>query len=105
MDIKLVNKKDIINCNWNNLDEDSTHFDGLDKCVIGMTKNIKNKYILVYSYTKLIEHFIKSQQMTPDDAIDWFNYNIIKTIPYMGVGKPLIVDEYMENKNYYEIIE
>lgn len=56
----------------------------LDNCISG----ISNNGLLIYSYEKLINHFINEEEMTEDDAIEWIDYNIFGLL---GNGKGFII--------------
>ena len=44
---------------------------GLDSCIVGLCKND----YLVYSHTRLLEHFCKDSELM--DAIEYIDYNIV----------------------------
>lgn len=46
---------------------------------------------LVYSYEKMVEYLVEKDHMSYGDASEWINYNVIRTIPYMGDKHPIIV--------------
>lgn len=53
---------------------------------------------IVYSYEKMIDYLMKTDDMTYEDAIDWIDYNVVRSIPYtqkMGT-MPIIIYEAME---------
>ena len=52
-------------------EEDILKADGLDKAIIGIDQNTTR---LIYSYTKIIQ--VLMEDMTREDAIDYFQYNI-----------------------------
>ena len=52
-------------------DEDILKADGLDKAIIGIDENTMR---LIYSYTKIIQ--ILMEDMTREEAEEWFGYNI-----------------------------
>lgn len=57
--------------------------------VIGITED----YRIVYSYTKLIDSLAKVYG-TEEDAIEWLQFNTLRSIPYMesqGLLAPVIV--------------
>lgn len=45
--------------------------EGLDSCIVGLCKDD----YLVYSYTKLVNHFCKEHEIM--DALEYVGYNII----------------------------
>lgn len=38
----------------------------------------------VYSYEKMVEDLVKCEGYSEQDAIDWIEYNTIRSLPYMG---------------------
>lgn len=46
---------------------------------------------VVYSYEKLAEALMEHDGMTYEDAVEWLDYNTIRTIPYMGEFKPVML--------------
>lgn len=55
--------------------------------VIGVATN----GALVYDYDKMVECATKEEDWSVEDAIDWIEFNTIRTIPYMGEKHPIIV--------------
>lgn len=47
---------------------------------------------LVYSREKLIQAFMDYDGMTPEDATQWYEYNTLRSVPYMQ-GRIAIVGE------------
>lgn len=57
--------------------------------IIGVSEDQKH---LVYSYDKLVEALKESEpSWSTEDAIEWLEYNTIRTIPYLGENRPIIV--------------
>lgn len=50
----------------------------------------------VYSYDKLIDSLSRSNSWSTDDAIEWLEYNTIRSLPYMGTKAPIIIHEPVE---------
>lgn len=53
---------------------------------------------IVYSYEKMVDYLIATDDMTYEDAVDWIDYDVIRSIPYiqkMGIV-PIIIYEIME---------
>ena len=65
--------------------------------VIGITED----YRLVYSYEKLVESLMKTYDSEDGsikwlEAVEWLNYNTLRSIPYMesqGLLAPVIIHE------------
>lgn len=53
---------------------------------------------IVYSYERMIDYLIKTDGMTYEDAVDWIDYNVARSIPYtQKIGTiPIIIYEVME---------
>jgi hypothetical protein len=70
-------------------DEMFVTIDGFDDAIIGVnTDNTPMR--LVYSVPEMIECLMK-QEMTLDEAIDYFEYNTRRSIPYVE-NAPILVD-------------
>lgn len=67
------------------LAEDATKFDGYDDAIIGYTEDGR----LVYDATLILA--ILAKDMPYDDAVDFFDYNTLRTVPYMGAHAPVIM--------------
>lgn len=57
--------------------------------IIGLTDDGK----LIYDYDKMVEHLVEKDGMTDEEAIEFIDYNTIRTIPYMGSSHPIILSE------------
>ena len=77
------------------LEDGVAFFDGYVDSVIGTTEDGR----LVYSYDGLVEEtakmFTEDSSEESDqiytDAQEWVDYNVVRTVPYMGDLKPIIV--------------
>lgn len=69
--------------------EDTVMFENPDyaSAAIGITEDGN----LVYSYPLMVEHLMKTDNMTEEDAVDFISFNTIRAIPYCNEGKPPIV--------------
>jgi hypothetical protein len=65
------------------VDEEILKMDGLDDAIIGIEQKT---YRLIYSVTKIIE--ILCQDMSDEDAWDYFGYNI--ECAYVGEKTPIL---------------
>ena len=63
--------------------------DGLDDAIIGICPDTLR---VVYSRTKVIEIFIKDDFMTEDDAIEYFDYNVIGS--WVGEDTPIYINQH-----------
>lgn len=69
---------------------DAIVLDGLDKCLIG-TSETDEGTVAVYSYDLIISQYM-SEGMTDEDAIEFYEYNLVRALPYMGKLAPIIVN-------------
>ena len=44
---------------------------------------------VVYDYNKMVEHLVDNDGMTPEEAIDFIDYNPVRSVPYWH-GEPII---------------
>lgn len=58
--------------------------------IIGFDRNNES---VVYSREKLIECYMKECDMTYDDAAEWIEYNVDRSLPYIKSHAPIIMDE------------
>ena len=63
-------------------------FDGLDEAIIGLAASF-NTYSVAYSEEKILEILMREPDMTHEDAIEHFGFNIQGS--YLGEGTPTIV--------------
>ena len=57
--------------------EEATLLDGLDDAIIGMAEELGNGYRIVYSKSKIYEILMNRDGMTEEDAIEFYDYNIL----------------------------
>lgn len=60
--------------------------DGLDNAVIGVDQNAER---LVYSINDIVDCFVE-QGMEPDEAIEYYEYNTARAVPYIE-NAPILV--------------
>jgi hypothetical protein len=60
--------------------------DGLDNAVIGVDQNAEK---LVYSINDIVDCFVE-QGMEPDEAIEYYEYNTARAVPYID-NAPILV--------------
>jgi hypothetical protein len=56
------------------------------KAITGITDSGQ----LIYDYNLMIEAAMEEEGWTCDEAIDWIEYNTIRSIPYMGSNRPIV---------------
>ena len=57
---------------------------------------LSNDNRAVYSYTRLVDSLSRANHWSTDDAIEWLEYNTIRSLPYMGDKAPIIIHEPLE---------
>lgn len=67
---------------------------GYDTALIGVSENNR----AVYSYDKMVEHLMKYEDMTEEDACDFICYNTIRALPYIP-DAPIIIYELLQTIN------
>ena len=69
--------------------EDASYFINPDyeDAVIGITDD----GIIVYDFEKMVEYLMNNYGWSNIESIEWIEYNVIRSIPYMGEKKPIIV--------------
>jgi hypothetical protein len=70
-------------------DETFLKADGLDSAVIGV--QVGEPMRLIYSVTKIIEHLVTEDDMTVEDAMEHFEFNIRGS--YAGEQTPIWCDD------------
>lgn len=68
--------------------EDATLFENPDfaSAIIGISEEGR----VVYSYPLMVDHLMDKEQMSKEEAIEFIDYNTIRTLPYMGEKRPVI---------------
>lgn len=46
---------------------------------------------LIYSFSKMVESLMLSDNMSYEDAIEFIDYNTIRALPYMGDKRPIVM--------------
>jgi hypothetical protein len=64
--------------------------DGLDNAVIGVDQNAER---LVYSINDIVDCFVE-QGMEPDEAIEYYEYNTARAVPYIENAPILIYTDF-----------
>ena len=50
----------------------------------------------IHDYDKLVDCFAKRDGITREQAIEWVDYNVVRAIPYMGPGAPIVMNKIPE---------
>lgn len=58
-----------------------------DDALIGYTDDDR----AVYDYEKMVSCLMKEEGWDREEAIEWIEYNTIRSLPYMGDDAPIIV--------------
>ena len=61
-----------------------------DDCIVGIGHRIGLPPLVVYDKAKIITKLIENDQMNPDEAEEYFNYNILGS--YVGEATPIFTD-------------
>ncbi len=69
--------------------EDALMFDNpdFDNAVIGLTTDNR----VVYNFNLMVEDMARRDNIPPEDAIDFIDYNTIRSIPYAGANAPVVM--------------
>ena len=69
--------------------------DGFDEAIIGVTYDmVVQKERLIYSVDKCVEILVKRDEMTPEEAIEYMDFNVLGA--YIGKDQPVFLSEYEE---------
>ena len=74
-------------------DEEALIANGFDEAIIGIT--IRPNMIAVYSVQKCIDILVEEDEMTREDAIEYFEYNMAGS--YLGEKTPIFVYDIQED--------
>lgn len=58
-----------------------------DDALIGVSEDNR----AVYDYDLMIESLMKTQNWCYADAVDWIDYNTIRSLPYLGSSAPIVM--------------
>ena len=67
---------------------------GFSDALVGISEKFGEEPRLVYSKSRIVEILMEEDEMTEDEAVEHFYYNIIGT--YMGKGTPTFISDYRE---------
>ena len=72
--------------------------------IIGLAKDMSH---VAYSFEKLAECYMKLNSWTWDEAVEWIEFNVERSLPYYGEKAPVILlRNYLNSRNkYYEPIK
>lgn len=72
--------------------------DGFDEAIIGSITSYGRSETVLYSTKKIIEIMMERDGMTAEDAMEFFNFNILGS--YNGDGVPAFLNDH-EQRLYY----
>lgn len=58
-----------------------------DDALIGVTEDNR----AVYDYDLMVEWLCREENLSPDEAAEWIEYNTIRALPYFGETAPIIM--------------
>lgn len=58
-----------------------------DDALIGVTEDGR----AVYDYEKMIQWLMDTEGWSGEEAMEWIDYNTLRSLPYMGEGAPIIM--------------
>lgn len=65
--------------------------DDADEAIVGIAVDGVDDYKVVYSKSKFLES-LQNQGMTEIEAIEWYEYNTLRSLPYMGIHSPIFLE-------------
>ena len=71
-----------------------------DSAIIGYDANESR---IIYDFEKMTEHLMEADGMEYDEAVEFIEYNTIRSIPYAGGNAPIVlhsIEDYMDYHNY-----
>jgi hypothetical protein len=73
------------------LPKDALVFDNFayDNSIIGITLDGR----VIYCYEKMIEEYMIEEECSYEEAVEWIDYNTIRSLPYAGEKAPVIMYE------------
>lgn len=71
------------------LNPDAIFFDGLDDALVGIAAQYPSPPLVVYDERKIIDHFMDAEEMTEEEAWEWYGHNV--QCLYAGPNTPLIL--------------
>lgn len=58
-----------------------------DDALIGVTEDNR----AVYDFDKMVEWLCEKEGFSPEEAVEWIEYNTIRSLPYAGDDAPIIM--------------
>ena len=81
--------QDLVDRGYN--EEDLTTFlnPSYDGCIIGVSTDD----VLIYSLSQMVEWYMKENNCSFDVALEFIDYNTIRSLPYGGENTPIILND------------
>ena len=70
-------------------EEDFIRMDGYDDCIIGVVERFGQVPIICYDKTKVLAKLEKEDEMTPEEALEYWEYNQLGS--YVGAATPCFI--------------
>ena len=58
-----------------------------EDAIVGVTHDGR----IVYDYDKMVEYLMDKENWSETNAIEWIDYNVVRSVPYMGSNAPIIM--------------
>lgn len=68
---------------------DALLLDGFDNAIVGIVRRI-NLCVVAYDSDKCVECLVRDEEMSYDDAIEWFEYNVRGA--FVGEHTPVFIE-------------
>ncbi len=74
--------------------EDAVIFENpdYDSAIVGVSESGR----VIYDYDAMVEHLMQVDEMTYQQAVEFIDYNTIRSLPYAGPDAPIILYGLME---------
>ena len=66
--------------------------EGMDSAIVGIVDEGLDNPKVVYS-KRMILKVLQDQGMSEEEALEWYSYNTVRALPYMGSIAPCILDD------------
>ena len=50
---------------------------------------------LIYDYDLMIECLVNHDKMSPEEAMEFIDYNTVRALPYMGSMRPIVMHHFL----------
>jgi hypothetical protein len=72
------------------INPDALQLDGFEECIVGIVEGYAAIGVLLYSESKIMKQLM-DQGMTREDALEYFEYNILDA--YFGEHMPMFLED------------